>query len=236
MRVAWPGDRVVTARAQLTNRRRWRLVALGVLVISGIVLASLEPVDRGALLDWGRALAADPRAVAGLVAAQALLFSFGLPGSVVFWLIAPFHSPLVATALLVTGSVAGAAGAHRVARFLGSDLQARIRDSGTLQVLRSRSDFLSQCALRVLPGFPHAAINLGGGLLRLPLLVFLLAAAAGLAGKWGLYAWAVHGIVERDGDVLQLGVADVVPLLVLAAFLGVGSLFARRWQRADGRD
>ncbi len=211
--------------------RRWRLVALGVLVAVAVTVAWLEPVDRGELLDWGRAIATDPVSLAMLVAAQALLFSLGLPGSLVFWLIAPFHPPLVATALLIVGSVAGAAGAHRMARVLGADLQARIRDSGTLQVLRSRSDFLSQCALRVLPGFPHAAINLGAGLLRLPVLVFLLAAAVGLAGKWGVYAWAVHGLVERDGDVLQLRVADTLPLLVLAAFLGIGSLLARRFGR-----
>lgn len=183
------------------------------------------------LLDWGEALTGELRVAAALVLLMALMLTFALPGTLVLWLIAPFHPPPVAIALLLVGSVAGALGAYHVSAHL-----VRVRgrhpvgkDFGSLVAfLRRNSDLITQTALRVFPGFPHSLVNYSAGSLQLPLKSFLLAATLGLAAKWTVYTLAVHGTTDaiRSGEALTP--QTLLPLVALVFLLLLGALLRRR--------
>ncbi|MBZ5488220.1 VTT domain-containing protein [Halomonas aquamarina] len=176
-----------------------------------------------------------PAIIVALVVAMALTLAVGLPGSIGLWLIAPFYPPLMATAMLTLGSVVGALGGYQLAARTSARWQPTGLTRRVMQTLQARSDLLTQCALRVLPGFPHAVINFAAGLSRIPLPVFLLAAALGLAVKWGVYSSAIYGALEaiEEENALQFDV--LLPLLALTVLLLVGAWFKRRTQAAPKR-
>ena len=216
-------------------RDHWAGLLLGVLIVTGIVLASWHTRELAQFLEWGDRIADLPVAIVAAVLLMAVLFTFALPGSLMLWVIAPFHSPGVSVIMLLIGSVAGAFGAHRFSHRVGKRWSPGKNAERVVALLEKRSDLLTQTALRVFPGFPHSVVNYAGGVLGLPLGPFLLAALLGLTVKWGVYATAVHGAVEaiETGDALQL--ATVLPLFVLAGLLLLGALVRRRLESATSR-
>src|SRR5690606_41090126 len=93
-----------------------------------------------------------------------------------------------------------------------------------MKMLDARGDLLTQCALRVLPGFPHSVVNYAAGLCRLPLVTFITAAILGLGIKWAVYASAIHsGLqpVTREDDALSFDI--LLPLIALALLLLIGA-------------
>ncbi len=202
------------------TRKLWVLPAL---IFLGALVSIWQPFSMEELLVWGRAASANPLIVAAIVIAMVLLFAFGLPGSFGLWLIAPFQPPLVATALLVLGSVLGALGAYAFSRRLRGDWQPHGFAGKVVRLLDNRGGIMTQTALRILPGFPHSVINFAGGLLLLPLLAFTLSAVVGLTVKWGVYATAVHGLTEavETGNAVQA--STLYPLLALSALLLAGA-------------
>jgi len=204
------------------------LMLLLSLVVVLTVTAILLPIEIRYLLRWGVELAGHPMALVGIVLVMAVLMSVGLPGSLCFWLIAPFHAPLLSVSVLLVGSVAGAMGAYHFGKGLGDTWKPGYLARQVLNLLGKRSDFLTQCAVRILPGFPHAFVNLAGGVLGLPLLVFFCAAIVGLAIKWTVYAHAVHGMVSARQAEQAMDFFTLLPLIVLALLLALGGL-AKRW-------
>lgn len=216
-------------------RQHWRVLLLLVLVVVGLILATWHARDLSVLLERGDQIADRPAAMVAVVVLMIVLFTFALPGSLGFWLIAPFHPPVVSVAMLLVGSVFGALGAHTFANRLGERWSPSVNAERLVTLLSHRSDLLTQTALRVLPGFPHSLVNYAGGVLGLPRGSFLLAALIGLSIKWGVYATAVHGAVEaiETGDALQP--QTVLPLFVLAALLVLGGWARKRIEaRRDG--
>ena len=207
------------------SRRVW---LLPVLIALGLGVAAVQPWGVAELFDFGRDLASQPWFLALVVLGMAVLFTFGLPGSLGFWLIAPFQAPLISTLLLLIGSVGGAFGAYRFSSSLRGDWEPEGFSRRIVHLLSRQGGLLTQMALRILPGFPHSVVNFAGGVLGLGLTGFLAAASVGLAVKWGIYASAVHGLVEavEAGDALDF--RTLLPLLILSVLLLAGAL-ARRW-------
>lgn len=206
--------------------RHWRSLVLATLVIAGLALLALQPVSPQTLLAAGERLATRPLAVAVIVLTMAVLFATALPGSLAFWLLAPFLPPVLATALLLLGSVAGAWGGYLLANRLHAG--GSVAESRLGQLLHQRGDLVTQCALRVLPGFPHSVINYAAGALGLPLNTFLLAATLGLAVKWGVYSSAVHGTLEALEQGEMLSMSTLWPLAALTLLLLAGVQARRR--------
>lgn len=217
------------SRASLGRGVLVLLIALGI----GLALWVGDPVR---LLAWGEAVAGGPWVTAALVVLMALMLAFALPGTLIVWLIAPFHPPLVAVGLLLAGSVSGAWAAYGVSSRLA---RKPARDPGNetwlADFLRRHSSLATQLALRVFPGFPHSMVNYAGGALGLPLTRFLLAAVLGLAVKWGVYATAIHGATDAlaTGDALQP--QTLAPLVVLAILLLLGAVLRYRIQKRHAR-
>ncbi|WP_447556215.1 TVP38/TMEM64 family protein [Vreelandella sp. EE22] len=188
--------------------------------------------DLTTLKTWADEMSHHPAVVISVMVTMAVTIAIGLPGSIGLWLIAPFYPPVVATLMLTLSSVIGAWGAY----LLASRLNAQVKPGGltykVMQTLEQRSDLVTQCALRILPGFPHSVINYAAGLSRLPLRPYLLAATLGLSIKWGVYSSAIYGALEaiEEENALQFDV--ILPLLALAFLLLAGAWYRRRVEAA----
>ena len=209
--------------------RRQRIILISLILCSAIAVTIWEPISLPQLLEWGRWFVTNPWAIAGLIVIQALLFTFAMPGTMVIWLIAPFHPPAFAVSIMLAGSLAGALGAYRLSGRLGENWQPK-RGAWLFRLLSQRSDFFTQTALRVLPGCPHWAVNYGAGILRVPLWSFLAAALLGLTIKWSLYCWVIYGTTNAAQADDRIGVASLWPLLVLALIMIAGSFIRQRIQ------
>lgn len=210
-----------------------KLFILPALIVVGLFLAVWQPVDMATVLEWGRRLSSRPELMALVVLVMALMFTFALPGSTFLWLIAPFQPPWIATVLLVLGSVSGAAGAHAMAGRLGKGWRPAPASARVFDLLSHRSDLLTQCALRILPGFPHSVVNYAGGVLKLPMPGFLLAAVIGLTIKWAIYSSAVYGAVEAAEQGDAVNAMTLAPLFLLTLLLLIGAWFKRRVEKPD---
>lgn len=210
---------------------RWHLPLLACLLLVGLVLGIWRPVSLSTLVEFGNTYASEPWAMVGSVTLLALFLALALPGSLIFWLIAPFHPPWIAVALLLAGSLPGCLAAYGVAATLGQRVRHSRRAAGVMRLMRTRSDLLSQCALRVLPGFPHAVVNYASGILRLRLSGFLLAVLFGLGIKWTLYSTAVYGAAEsvRRGEAIGAGTIGL--MVGIALFMVVAAWVRRRYWR-----
>lgn len=198
------------------------------MIVLGLIVGVLQPWGVAELLEFGRGLASSPIFLAAVVVGMMILLSFGLPGTIGLWLIAPFHPPLVSTLLLLVGSVGGALGAYRFSSRLRGDWEPQGFSSRIVRLLSRQGGILTQTALRILPGFPHSVVNFAGGVLGLSLPGFLGAAIVGLAVKWAVYSSALYGLVEavEAGDAVDL--RTLLPLVVLSALMLLGAL-AKRW-------
>ena len=188
--------------------------------------------DLMAVKQWASQASHHPVVIIGVMLIMVVTLAIGLPGSIGLWLIAPFYPPLIATVMLTLSSVAGAMGAYQVAARAGQHWNPKGLTLKVMQMLEQRSDLMTQCALRVLPGFPHSVINFAAGLRSISLKTFLLAAVIGLSIKWGVYSSAIYGALEaiEEENALQFDV--VMPLIALALLLLVGAWFRRRVEAA----
>ena len=169
-----------------------------------------------------------PVVIMAVIAIMAVTLAIGLPGSIGVWMIAPFYPPLVATLLLTVGSVAGAYGAYQLSARLGDRWKPSSLTLKVMGTFEKRSDLMTQCALRLLPGFPHSVINFAAGLRRLPIKTYLMAAVLGLSVKWMVYSSAIYGALEAIEEENPLQFEVILPLIILAALLLIGAWFRRR--------
>lgn len=202
------------------GRKLWVILAL---ITVGLVVAWWQPVSLAELMGWGQAMSDMPLVIGLVLLVMVVLFSIGLPGSFGIWLIAPFQSPLISTVLLVAASVSGALGAYAVSMRLRGDWRPEGTSRKIFLILEERSDFLTQTALRVLPGFPHSVINFAGGVLLLPLAVFTLSALIGLTIKWAVYSTALHGLADAIETGSAIQASTIAPLIVLSVLLLLGT-------------
>lgn len=210
-----------------SSNRRWRWGLMGVVILMASYIWMWHPPDVFELRRWVGEAPYHPLVVISVILIMAVTLGVGLPGGIGLWLIAPFYTPLAATPMLIVGSVAGALGAYYLSYRFSDRLMPTGRAYQVLKQLEKRSDFLTQCALRVLPGFPHAIINFASGLLRLPLMTFVMAALIGLGMKWAVYASAIYWTLEAVEKEKAIGPSVVLPLIALTLMLLAGA-WARR--------
>jgi uncharacterized membrane protein YdjX (TVP38/TMEM64 family) len=215
-----------------TDKANLKHLMIGGAVLLVLILAFiLSPFATDEIITWGTELSRHPLAAALIVLLMALLMSFGLPGSMCFWLIAPFHPPLAATALLVTGSCAGAIGAYHVGARLSAATPATRIGRQVNALLARRSDLLTQIALRMLPGFPHVLVNFTCGILKLPLPTFISAAVIGLTIKWAVYSSAVYGATSALQAEKSLSLSTLMPLAILGIMVLISGQVRRSAER-----
>jgi len=213
-----------------SDRRPWGLALLVLLLVAGVVL------ERIGVLDWRAGLAvaqgySDRWWLApALALATASLFAASLPGSLMVWIVGILLPPELAAPVFVAGATAGALGARSLALVAGGDRVPE--DDRLLRLLARRSDFATLLAVRIAPGFPHSAINLAAGILRVPLARFLVSSALGFAIKGTLYVTAIHQatlVASPDGAISW---RTVTPLVAISLLLLLGPALLRRLRPA----
>lgn len=221
----------------LPQYRRIASVAAGI-VMAGYLWVWYSP-DLTAMQHWAESTSRHPVTILAVMAIMALTLTVGLPASIGLWLIAPFYPPPVAVPMLVLGSLGGALGGYALSRRIGQRWRPGGLTRRVIQLLEARCDVLTQCALRVLPGFPHAVINYAAGLRQLPLRGFITALVLGLGVKWAVYASAIYHTLSAADREQVLTAGLLMPLVALAMLLLVGSWVRRRWgvveDQAPGR-
>lgn len=214
---------------RFSRRQKATLIACSITLL--FIAGWLSPLTIAELWESGSRVSGHPLAMLGVVLLMAALMTFGLPGSLCFWIIAPFQPLLLSVCMLLAGSVGGALGAYRVGMGLGHAWHVEDISSRLLQLLTRRSDLLTQCALRIMPGVPHSLVNLAAGILRLRLITFVSAAIIGLTVKWSVYAHTVHGMVSATQAEEALEFKALLPLFILGVLLVLGSIAKRYWFR-----
>lgn len=211
----------------------WRPLILIALVATGVSLYFMGLLDLAHLLQWAEECRKYWWVAAALALLQALFFTLALPGSTFLWVIAPIYPPLTATLILVAGGTLGAMGGYLFARRLAGPWRTRIGENRFFRLLEKRSDFLTQCAIRTFPAFPHSFINYSAGVLKLPLIPFLLAAMIGLSIKTILYTTAIHGAMKANDPSELIRIETMAPLGILTLFFILAQIFQRRLSRID---
>lgn len=205
-------------------------VMLVLLIGGGMVAQWTGLIDAPAWLLWARAHADHWWLPVALVALQAGLFTFGLPGSVLVWVFALLYEPWAGTGLFAFGALIGALGAYLFVRRVGGPWAEHYRETRVFRWLRA-SDWMTLLAVRTLPTFPHSVINFSAGLLVIPLGRFLSASAIGLVVKGYVYVSAIHHAAEAgvagEGVTWQAG----VPLALLAGLFLLAAWLRRWWGR-----
>lgn len=214
-------------------RHRAGPLLLLLLLLGGLAAQWAGVIDAGAWLVWAQEHADRWWLPVVLVVAQVVLFTFGLPGSVLVWAFALLYQPLVGTGLFVLGTLGGGLGAYLFVRHVGGPWADRYRQTRVFRWLHG-SDWMTLVAVRTLPTFPHSVINFSAGLLAIPLRRFLLASAVGLTVKGYVYVSTIHHAAEAgvagEGVTWRTG----VPLVLLAGLFLLAAWLRRRWTAAAG--
>ncbi len=212
----------------ISKSELWRPLLLVALAATGTSLYFMGIFDLAGLLQWAERYTKYWWVAAGLALLQALFFMLALPGSSFLWVIAPLYPPLTATLILVAGSTMGAMAGYLFARKLTGPWRRRISENLFFKRLEKRSDFLTQCAIRTFPAFPHSFINYSAGVLKLPLIPFLLAALIGLSIKTFLYTTAIHGAMKASDPYELIHIETMAPLMILVLFFILARIFQHR--------
>ncbi|MDP1733592.1 MAG: VTT domain-containing protein [Sulfuritalea sp.] len=217
---------------RLSPGGNWPVALLALLLAFGLGAHFLEWFEWRETLAWARGHAGQWWLPLALVLLQTVLFMLALPGSTLLWVVAPLYAPPAATLILTAGGAGGALAAYWFARRLTVARQERLRRHRAWRLLASESDFLTLCALRLVPAFPHSVLNYGAGIVHLPLGRFIAAAAIGFGLKSFLYSSVIHRVLEAT-DARDLLRAEAVPLLFLLALLLLGAhVLRQRRERA----
>lgn len=216
-----------TGKSFLASGKLWALV---ILVTIGLLLGIWQPIERAALLDFGYQVGTSWWFLLLTMIAIAVLFTFGLPGSLGLWLIAPFNHPVISTTLLVVASTVGALGAYRFADRMGDEWRQGTASTRIIEILRKRGDLFTLLAMRMLPGFPHSVINFASGVVGLSVKTFAAATILGLIIKWGVYTATIYGITDAIEGEDPIDLNSLLPLFVLVALALIGAWFRRRME------
>jgi len=213
--------------------RLWQPIVLLLMVMTGIVLHYSGVIDWEKVLFWAQSESHHWWVPLVLMAIQITLFTLALPGSAMLLVVAPLYTPGLATLVLTTGATLGALSAYWFARRETLAWSNRVKNSHLFHELEQRGDFLSLCAIRLLPAFPHSVINYGAGILHLSVRSFLASSIIGLGVKSFLYSNAIHSALQANELSELMRVDTLGPLLILALLATVAAYIHGRGPRAQ---
>ena len=205
-------------------KENWKIIVLITLIVAGVALEYFEVFDWRSILAWAKDSSQHTWLPFFLILLQVVLFMFALPGSSILWIVAPIYEPVMATAILVTGSTLGGLAAYWFANQTQSPLLHHVRQQQLFKQLQKRSDFISLFSLRVFPGFPHSLINYSAGILKLPLSTFVISAILGLGIKTYLYAGVIYEAASTS-SLPELGRIEIIGPLLLVVLLSLLTKF-----------
>jgi uncharacterized membrane protein YdjX (TVP38/TMEM64 family) len=221
----------ITMHTNLHLRKLWQPFVLLALIVLGITLSVTGTIDPANLVQWARQHIQHWWVALALIVLQVFLYTFALPGSLVLWIVAPVYQPIMGSTILVIGSTLGALTAYLFAQQETTSWSLRVKGSHLYAVLKKRGDFLTLCAMRIMPTFPHSVINYGSGILRLPLVPFLISSVIGFSLKSSLYCNAIYGAVSASEPAELIRITIIGPLVIVTLLVVLGEYVRVRWLR-----
>ena len=201
-----------------------KLQLLIFLVVLGFALQYSGAIDPLRLIIVAREYADHWWLMILLVAIQTIMFTFAAPGSSIVWVSAALYPPVISVSIIASGTVIGGITAYLFSVHLSSEWTHKVEKSRIYRLLRKESGFLTLFALRVMPGFPHSAINYSSGILKVRFITFIPASAAGSAIKAYVYSKSIYSAIGSDGLMRSIDFATVWPLLVLSLSIIIAML------------
>jgi uncharacterized membrane protein YdjX (TVP38/TMEM64 family) len=218
----------MTDKKATSRKRVYKPFILIGLLIAGVLLHQLDIINWYRVLETAESYAHLWWFPPLIIIVKAVLYTFALPGSAMYWIAGILYEPTWATLIIVIGGVGGAVSAYYFSRSMSDEMEERITSSRFFSLLRSHSDFATLSAARMLPNFPHSIINYGAGILNVSFRSFFFSTLIGFSAKGFLYASAIHHarIAENLSDVAKL--ETVLPLLLLTLLFIIGKLIQKK--------
>jgi len=222
------GSHMQSQEELLARSRRKRSVFFAVLFVAGLVLYFTTGLNQLITPERVRPLANHPLTPLFIVLSMAAAWTFALPGSVFFFVTPLLFAPPEATLIICLGSAIGTFLGYGTARYVGGPWVEHFHSHRVTQFLSRHSSFASLFAIRIFPGSQHGLINYGAGLVRVPILRFLLATVTAIAIKAFLYAKAIEGSVGASNIQEALNWQTVTALSLLGFLALGGHVLGRR--------
>ncbi len=200
----------------------YKLIILIILVGLGITLQITGTIDYDQLIAVARQYTDHWWLGVLLVAIQIILFTFAMAGSSMIWITAALFTPVTSTAIMTVGATLGATSAYFFSERLSAEWTDNIKHTRIYKLLRSKGDFFTLFALRLMPGFPHSVINYSSGILKLKFINFIPAAIFGTAVKTYMYSVLIYNTISAGALSSSIGISTVLPLLLLSLFMLAG--------------
>jgi uncharacterized membrane protein YdjX (TVP38/TMEM64 family) len=213
---------------RLAQSRKRRSIFFALLFVGGLVLYFTTGLNELITPERVKPLANHPLTPLFIVLSMAAAWTFALPGSVFFFVTPLLFAPPEATLIICAGSAAGTFLGYGTARFVGGPWVERFHSHRISQFLSRHSSFASLFAIRIFPGSQHGLINYGAGLVKVPILRFLVATIAAIAIKAFLYAKAIEGSVGASNVQEALNWQTVTALSLLGLLALGGHVLGRR--------
>lgn len=211
------------------------MIILGLLVSAGVILHLLGWFDWRRFIELGEQYAHHWWFAPAIIVIKVVLYTFALPGSVMFWVAGLFYDPIPATAVIVAGGVGGATAAYFFARRISGEDAGKVETSRLFSLLQNHTDFTTLCAVRTVPNFPHTVINYGAGILNIPLPRFIVSTLVGFTIKGYLYASMIRRAATAEGLSDAICFKTVGSLFIVAALFMAGKAF-QQFNSTDGQE
>jgi len=199
------------------------------LIITGIILQWLGVFDWYQLLNIAESYAHLWWFPFMIILAKTILYTFGLPGSVLYWIAGVLYHPLEATLIIAIGGVAGGVTAFTFSQRMLPEVMYKVKTSRFFSLMQRHSDFTTLCAIRILPTFPHSVINFGSGMIHVPPHRFIISTVIGFSVKGYLYASSIRNAVTADEIADLVSVETTLPLIIIALLFIVAKIFQRKY-------
>lgn len=210
------------------KKRIHSIIGIGLLAIL-FVLFMQSGLREQVSVENLRDLGANPWTPAMIIVAMTGAWTFALPASVFFFITPLLFSAPVATAVICVGSAAGTTMGYIAARWIGGPWVERFREHRVTKFIERHASFPSLFAIRIFPSSPHGFLNYGAGLVKIPLLKFLLATLLAVGIKAYLYATAIANSVGASTIQEALNWQTVTALMALAALGITGHVMQKKW-------
>ncbi|RQD55714.1 MAG: DedA family protein [Desulfonatronovibrio sp. MSAO_Bac4] len=199
-----------------------KIVILIIILSIGIVVRKQGLLEPDLILDFLEDITESWWLPPAAVLFQAFMYAMAFPASILMWAIGAIYPPLTATILVVAGGVMGSLSAYFLSSRMTSSWSTKLQRSKVFKTIKNNSGFLQLCALRCLPGFPHALINYSAGILKVRLVPFIVSSCIGFALKGFIYCSAIYSALHiEDEPVINLTTLWPLIALVIFALLGV---------------
>jgi len=207
----------------------FKAILLVGLIVLGIALKRLGIFDWYPYLHLAESYAHHWWFPLAIVLAKTILYTFALPGSIFYWVAGLVYPPLKATLIITLGGVTGAIAAFAFSQRMASGSMNKIGTSRFFRFIQGHSDFITLCAIRTLPTFPHSVINYGSGILHVPWRRFIFSTTIGFGVKGYLYASTIRHAALADEMSDCVSMETMLPFMILVLLFIAAKIFQRKY-------